>query len=143
MATTVKPFTGRQCTLTIGSTDYSNVVQSFSIKSESEKLNYAVQGGDGVLAANGPTTRTLSITFANDISDQAGLVQALWTAAKSDGTIDFVASFNGVEYSGTAVADYPELSADASSIAGTRVDLEITGNLTGPTPATKSAPAGK
>ena len=143
MATTVKPFTGRQCSLTIGSTDYSNVTQSFSLKPNSEKLTYAVSGEAGVLAANGPTTWTLSITFANDISDQAGLVQALWTAAKSDSTIDFVANYDGVEYSGSAVADYPELSADASSIAGTSVELEVTGQLVGPTTPTKPAPAAK
>jgi len=142
MATTT-PFSGRQCTLTIGSTDYSNVVQSFTLKAETESLTYPVTGGDGVLAASGPTTWTLSVTFANDIADTSGLVMALWTAAQSDSTIDFVATWNGQQITGKAVAKYPELSADASSIASTSVDMEVSGALTGPVPATKTAAAGK
>ena len=138
MASTVQPFTGRDCTPTIGSTEFSSVITSYSLTFTSDMIEADVLKG-GPWSNIGPEKAQLSISFVNDMDDPAGLWQTLYAAAGTE--IDFQLTAGSQTMSGKVIAKKPDVMASPSEISSCDLELPVTGDVTPGTVSTaKPAP---
>ena len=124
--------TGKDCSITVGTTVYDNVVASFELAFDSTNVEYQTLAGPR--AAGGTESGTLSITFAYDSGDTESLFDDLWDGAGD--AIDYVATAGGSTFTGTAIAVRPSVPAEAGTVSEVSVELPLDGI---PTKAAKTA----
>ena len=134
MATTL--ISGKDCKLKIGSTEFSDIINSFEVTFDSTSAEY--QTLTDTYTVGGAETGSLSITFANDIDDPSGLFQTLWAAVGTSITYEAVAGTQAL--TGDAIAVRPGLSASAGEVSSIQVTLPLNGMPTLGAPATAKAP---
>lgn len=115
--------TGKDCSLSIGSTVFDNVVASFELAFDSSTLTYDTLAGPR--AAGGSESGTLSITFAYDSGDTDSLFDDLWDGAGDP--ITYIATAGGSTFTGTAIAVRPSVPAEAGAVSEVSVELPLDG----------------
>lgn len=115
--------TGNDCSITIGSDVYDDVVASFELSFDTETLTYNVLSGPR--AAGGSESGTLNITFAYDSGDTPSLYDALWTASGT--AVAYVATAGASTFTGQAIAVKPGLPASSGAVVECSVELALDG----------------
>lgn len=115
--------TGRECSLTVATKVFDNVVNSFELAFDTTALTYDTLAGPR--AAGGSESGTLTITFAYDAGDTDSLFDTLWTQAGQG--IDYVAKAGGQTFTGTAIAVRPSVPAKAGEVSEVSVELALDG----------------
>jgi len=134
MATTL--ISGKDCKLKIGSTEFSDIINSFEVTFDSTSAEY--QTLTDTYTVGGAETGTLVISFANDIDDAQGLFQTLWSAVGTNISYEAVAGTQAL--TGEAIAVRPGLSATAGEVSSIQVTMPLNGMPTLGTPSTSKAP---
>ena len=134
MATTL--ISGKDCKLKIGSTEFSDIINSFEVTFDSTSAEY--QTLTDTYTVGGAETGTLVISFANDIDDPSGLFQTLWAAVGTNLSYEAVAGTQAL--SGDAIAVRPGLTATAGEVSSIQVTMPLNGMPTLGTPSTSKAP---
>jgi len=138
MANGTSTFTGRDCKLKVGQTEFSNVVTSYSLTFTADMIEADVLTG-GPRSNIGPEKAQLSISFVNDMDDPAGLWQTLYAAAGTE--IDFELTAGTQTMSGKVIAKKPDVMASPSEISSCDLELPVTGEVTpGTVAAARTAP---
>jgi hypothetical protein len=115
--------TGRDCSLTIGTKKYDDVVNSFELAFSADTLEYQTLAGPR--AAGGSESGELSVTFAYDGDETNSLFSDLWNGAGTK--IAFVAKVGAKEFTGHAIAVRPSVPAKAGEISEVEVTLPLDG----------------
>lgn len=115
--------TGYDCSITIGSNTFDDVVASFELSFDTETLTYNVLSGPR--AAGGSESGTLNLTFAYDSGDTPSLFDDLWTNAGDP--ITYEATAGSSKFTGSAIAVRPGIPATAGSIVEVSVELGLDG----------------
>lgn len=114
---------GTDCSLSVGSKVFDNVVNSFELSFDTSSITYDTLAGPR--AAGGSESGELSITFAYDSTETNSLFDDLWAAAGT--TITYVATVGGSTFSGNAIAVRPSAPATAGSVSEVQVALPLDG----------------
>ena len=128
MPTTV--LTGRQCTLSIGGTAYTDQILSATLNMNTERLTFDTLSGKAYKVID--TFSTLSIDFLQDWS-VSGLSRALWSATESapDVVISFVLNTHpNVSFTGNLLPSYPSPGGEATDGQQASLELTVDGNIT-------------
>ena len=134
---TFQPFTGRDCKLKIGQTEFSDIVTSFSLTRNQDDIE--VEALTATWADAGPLKQKLAISFANDMDDPAGLWNTLDAAAGT--TIEFEITAGTVTKSGSVIAKAPDIMANPTEVAMCDIELPVTGPVV--TGSVSAKPAAK
>ena len=126
---------GKDCKLKIGSTEFSDIINSFEVTFDSTSAEY--QTLTDTYTVGGAETGTLVISFANDIDDPSGLFQTLWAAVGTNLSYEAVAGTQAL--SGDAIAVRPGLTATAGEVSSIQVTMPLNGMPTLGTPTTSKA----
>ena len=119
--------TGSDCKLTIGTKDYSDVINNFSLSFSTESTTYDTLGGQR--AGAGKEKSKLSVTFAYDSGDATNsLFDDLWTGTGK--SIDFVAIAGASKFTGKAIAVRPSVPANAGQVSEVSVEMDVDGSVT-------------
>jgi len=132
---TFQPFTGRDCKLKVGQTEFSDIVTSFSLTWTMDDIE--VEALTTTWSDVGPAKGKLSITFANDIDDPAGLWNTLYAAAGT--SIEFEITAGTVTQSGSVIAKRPDIMANPTEVAMCDIELPVTGPVVQGTVSAKPA----
>lgn len=122
MPTTV--LTGRQCTLSIGGTAFTDQILTANLNMNTERLTFDTLSGKAYKVID--TFSTLTIDFLADWS-VAGLCRALWDATTDapDVVISFVLNTHpNVSFTGNLLPSYPSPGGEATD--GQQISLELT-----------------
>lgn len=114
---------GTDCSLSVGSKVFDNVVNSFELSFDTDSITYDTLAGPR--AAGGSESGELSITFAYDSADTDSLFDVLWNAAGT--TLAYVATVGGSTFSGNAISVRPSAPATAGSVSEVQVALPLDG----------------
>lgn len=117
--------TGSDCKLTIGTKDYSDVINNFALTFSTESTTYDTLGGQR--AGAGKENSKLSVTFAYDSGDTNSLFDDLWTGVGK--SIDFVAIAGASKFTGKAIAVRPSVPANAGSVSEVSVEMDVDGSV--------------
>ena len=115
--------TGKDCSLTVASTVFDNVVNTFELTFSADALTYDTLAGPR--AAGGSESGELSITFAYDAGETASLFDNLWTEAGK--TVAYSATVGAKTFTGNAIAVRPSATATAGSVSEVSVTLPLDG----------------
>lgn len=127
--------TGSDCKLTIGTKDFSNVVNNFSLSFTTESTTYDTLGGQR--AGAGKENAKLSVTFAYDSGGTDSLFDTMWTGAGK--SVDFVAIAGTSSFTGKAIGVRPSVPANAGQVSEVSIEMDVDGTVTkaAVTPASK------
>jgi hypothetical protein len=129
VATTV--LTGRQCTLSIGGTAYTDQILSSTLNMNTERLTFDTLSGKAYKVVD--TNSTLAIEFLADWSETVSLAKALWSATESspDVVISFVLNVHpNVSFTGNLVPSFPSAGGAAADGQQISLELQVVGNIT-------------
>lgn len=118
--------TGSDCKLTIGSKDFSSVINNFALSFSTESTTYDTLAGQR--AGAGKENSKLSVTFAYDSGDANSLFDTLWTGTGK--SVDFVAVAGVSQFTGKAIAVRPSVPANAGQVSEVSIEMDVDGTVT-------------
>lgn len=128
--------TGSDCSLTIATKDYGDVVSSYELAFSTDSLTYDTLKGQK--AGPGKESAKLTVTFAYDSGNSDSLFDALWTNVGKD--VAFVAVAGDSSFSGNVIAVRPSVPARAGEVSEVTVEMDVNGQVTkGAKPAGKAS----
>lgn len=118
--------TGSDCKLTVGTKDFSNVINSFALSFTTESTTYDTLAGQR--AGAGKENAKLSVTFAYDSGEANSLFDSLWTNAGK--TLAFEATAGTSKFTGNVVGVRPSVPANAGQVSEVNVEMDVDGTVT-------------
>ena len=115
--------TGSDCKLSIGTKDFSNIINNFSLSFTAESTTYDTLGGQR--AGAGKENSKLSVTFAYDSGVVDSLFDTMWL--NHGKSIDFVAIAGLSKFSGKAIGVRPSVPANAGQVSEVTIEMDVDG----------------
>jgi hypothetical protein len=117
--------TGRNLTLSINSVSYADQASTVTLEMENNQQVLEVLSGRAYKTVD--TTATLNVELYLDDTSSAGIISALWDAAKSapDTSLNFSFDVNGDTFTGKVFPVFPTVGGAATDVLTTSLSFVV------------------